>query len=180
MNTPLLPAYADVAAEIERGRVGVDVAELHGLLGGYLCGGGPAQRDDWMAQLALDTQATAGSALDALFQTSLAQLDSPDLAFALLLPDDDAPVSARADALVAWCRGFLSGFGLAAASATQLSPEAVEALDDVARIAGSAFECEDPDADEAAFAELSEFVRVAALLLHGDCVLGRRQRRRLH
>lgn len=180
MNAPALPPYADVAAEIERRHVGVDVAELHGSLSGYLCGGGVPQRDDWMAQLALDAQAEAGSSLDDLFQSSLAQLDSSDLSFDLLLPDDDAPVSERADALVVWCRGFLSGFGLAAASAAQLSPEAVEALDDVGRIAASSFDCDDPDADEAAFAELSEFVRVAALLLHGDCVLGRRQRRQLH
>jgi len=180
VNLPELPALFDVAAEIARCRVAVDAAELHGSLAGYLCGGGAAGPDDWMAKLTLDAPVAAGSALDQLYRISVAQLDSSELGFELLLPGDDEPMSMRAEALVAWCRGFLSGFGLAGVSSAQLSPEAAEALDDVARIAASSFDCDDPDADEAAFAELSEFVRVAALLLHGDCVLGRRQRRHLH
>ena len=34
--------------------------------------------------------------------------------------------------------------------------------------------------DEAAMIEIEEFVRVAALLLHGDCAMGARHRRQLH
>ena len=34
--------------------------------------------------------------------------------------------------------------------------------------------------DEAALVEIAEFIRVAALLLHGDCVLGPRHRRSMH
>lgn len=180
VSTTPLPPYADVTAEIVRCGVAVDAAELHGSLSGYVCGGGAAGREDWMDRLTLDARAATDSTLDALFQASTAQLDTTDLTFELLLPDDDEPVAVRADALVAWCRGFLSGFGLADVPASALSPEGVEALDDMARIAASSFDCDDPDADEAAFAELVEFVRVAALLLHGDCVLGRRQRRQLH
>ena len=39
---------------------------------------------------------------------------------------------------------------------------------------------EDEEEDEAALSELEEFVRVAVLLLHGDCVLGPRHRRSLN
>lgn len=175
-----LPPYASIVDEVARCRIGLDAPELHGSLCGYLCGGGNPSRDGWMARLTLDASAEADTPLDALFVSSIEQLDSSDLAFELLLPDDDELVSTRAEALVAWCRGFLAGFGLSEASLEELSPEGAEALEDVARIAASAFDCDDPDADEAAFAEISEFVRVAALLLHGDCVLGRRQRRKLH
>ena len=39
---------------------------------------------------------------------------------------------------------------------------------------------EGDEEDEAALAEIEEFIRVAALLLHGDCVLGPRHRRSMH
>jgi len=48
------------------------------------------------------------------------------------------------------------------------------------RIAASELSYEDADSDEEAFEEVSEFVRVAAMLLHSDCVLGPRHRRKLH
>jgi uncharacterized protein YgfB (UPF0149 family) len=48
------------------------------------------------------------------------------------------------------------------------------------RIAASDLAYEDSEADENALAEIVEFVRVAALLLHGDCVQGAQRKRQLH
>jgi uncharacterized protein YgfB (UPF0149 family) len=48
------------------------------------------------------------------------------------------------------------------------------------RHAASDLSYEDPDADEDALEEVSEFIRVAVLLLHSDCVLGPRHRRKLN
>jgi uncharacterized protein YgfB (UPF0149 family) len=79
-------------------------------------------------------------------------------------------VDERAEALLGWCRGFLGGFGLSAGAEPALSPEAAEALEDLAKIAASRLSYDDPEGDEAALTEVAEFVRVAALLLHGDCV----------
>ena len=87
-------------------------------------------------------------------------------------------MSERGEALVAWCRGFLGGVGLAGLEPL-LGEEAREALGDVAKIAESQVSYEDPESDEEALAEIEEFVRVAALLIHGDC-LAARQRQRLH
>ena len=39
---------------------------------------------------------------------------------------------------------------------------------------------EGDEEDETALVEIGEFIRVAALLLHGDCVLGPRHRRSMH
>ena len=86
----------------------------------------------------------------------------------------------RADALLSWCRGFLGGFGLAAGAKPPLSEESEEALGDIARIAASDLSYEDPEADAAALEEVSEFIRVAVMLLHSDCVLGPRHRRKLN
>ena len=73
-----------------------------------------------------------------------------------------------------------SEFGLAAGAKPPLSEESVEALGDTARIAASDPSYEDPEADEEALEEVTEFIRVAALLLHSDCVLGPRHRRKLN
>ena len=55
-----------------------------------------------------------------------------------------------------------------------------EALADLVRLAAAAPEEDGDEEDEDALAEIEEFVRVATLLLHGDCVLGPRHRKRLN
>ena len=61
-----------------------------------------------------------------------------------------------------------------------LSEDSAEALQDIARLAAATGQEDGDEEDEAALVEIEEFVRVAALLLHGDCVLGPRHRGRLH
>ncbi|EKU26315.1 hypothetical protein XTG29_00555 [Xanthomonas translucens pv. graminis ART-Xtg29] len=119
--------------------------------------------------------------LDRLREASAAQLEDRDFAFDLVLADAGAPLSERADALFDWCRGFLGGFGLAAGAKPPLSEEGEESLQDLARLAqASTDDFDSADEDEDALAEIEEFVRVAALLLHSDCVLGPRHRQRLN
>ena len=177
-----LPDQNALDDEIRSGALAVNAFELHGSLCGYLCGGGRSDRDDWLQQLALqpDGGADEASALDQLYQATRQQLDAQDFDFVVLLPDDAQPLDTRADALVAWCRGFLGGFGLASPPSTALSEEADEALQDIGRIAASSLSYEGDEADEEALAEIVEFVRIAALLVHGDCVLGARRRQQLH
>jgi uncharacterized protein YgfB (UPF0149 family) len=86
----------------------------------------------------------------------------------------------RSAALFDWCRGFLGGFGLAAGNQPPLSEEGSEALADLARLAAATPQEDGDDEDEEALVEIEEFVRVAALLLHGDCALGPRHRNRLN
>lgn len=183
MESPDLPTLDEVAAEIGHLRLGIDAAELHGSLCGFLSGGGQTARQDWLRPLALEAENGAPSpegALDRLYLASCAQLADPDMGFGLLLPDEDRAVAERAEALLSWCRGFLGGFGLAAGAEPPLSPEAREALDDMSKIAASRLSYDDPEGDEAALIEVAEFVRVAALLLYGDCVGLPPARRRLH
>ena len=59
--------------------------------------------------------------------------------------------------------------------------EGKEALQDLARLAqASSDEFDSADEDEDALAEIEEFVRVAVLLLHGDCVMAVRHRKSLN
>lgn len=183
MSAPVLPDPDALDDEIRTAALAVNGYELHGSLCGYLCGGGRSDRGDWLQQLALRPDGVAGevdSALDRIYQATVQQLDAQDFEFVLLQPDEADPLDARADALVAWCRGFLGGFGLAAPPGTALSEEAGEALEDIGRIAASNLSYAGDESDEEALAEIIEFVRVAALLVHGDCVLGARSRRQLH
>ena len=183
MSDHLLPEYAELAAELSSLEAGVDVSELHGSLCGYLAGGGKHDRRTWFAQVMSDPLLSAPEAdgpLDRLYIASSRQLESPDFEFELLLPPEDRPVSERGDGLLSWGRGFLGGFGLAAGAEPPLSEESEEALADLARIAASDLTYEDPEADEEALEEVSEFVRVTVMLLHSDCVLGPRHRRKLN
>jgi uncharacterized protein len=184
MDPPVteLPTAEAVAAELQAARVAATPAELHGALCGWLAGGG-AQDGPWLARLMVDDalpRPAAGSALDRLRSASAAQLEDRDFGFELLLPEPGASLAERSGALFDWCRGFLGGFGMAAGGERRLSAESREALADLARFAAAPPQEEGDQEDEDALAEIEEFVRVAALLLHGDCVLAARHRRGMH
>jgi uncharacterized protein YgfB (UPF0149 family) len=178
-----LPNYAQISEQLQSMQLGVDAAELHGSLCGYLSGGEAPSRSDWLGKVMAEPEnlpVAPDSALDRLFVATEQLLESPDFGFDLLLPDIDLPVMERGDALMSWCRGFLGGFGLAAGATPPLSEESQDALADLAKMAASNLSYDDPEADEQALEEVAEFVRIAALLLHSDCVLAPRHRRSLN
>lgn len=179
---PDLPPIPAVEDAIRRLALGVSAAELHGSLCGWLAGGG-VSRAEWLRDVLADPAAPVpddGDVLEQLRQATAEQLGDRDFAFELLLPPSDATLAERSGALFDWCRGFLGAFGLASGAGANLSEEAQEALGDLARLAAAQPQEEGDDEDEDALAEIEEFVRVAALLLHGDCVLAARHRQRLN
>lgn len=184
MSNLEMPNYVEIDEQIQQLQLGLDAAELHGSLCGYLSGGADApDRSQWLGRVMADPQAieiVPDSPLDRMFLATEALIDSPDFGFDLLLPNIDLPVVERGDALINWLRGFLGGFGLAAGASPPLSEESADALADLARMAASDLAYEDPESDEQALEEVAEYVRVAAMLLHSDCVLGPRHRRSLN
>lgn len=182
MSAPDLPATAALEGEIRALALSVTVSELHGGLCGWLAGGGSADRG-WLAKVMADPalpQVVEGSALHDMGVASAAQLGDRSFEFELLLPDADASLSERSGALFDWCRGFLGGFGLAAGAAPPLSEDSEEALADLAKLAAAQPQDDGDEEDEEALVELEEFVRVAALLLHGDCVMAAQHRQRFN
>lgn len=182
MTEHRLPAWAAIESESRRLALAATPAELHGALCGWLAGGG-GETADWLKRvLANDAlpATVAGTPLDDLRVASAAQIADRGFDFELLLPDADASLSARSGALFDWCRSFLGAFGLAAGGHPPLSEESREALDDLARLAHAQAQDDGDEEDEQALAEIEEFVRVAVLLLHGDCVLGAQHRGRLN
>ena len=177
-----LPPISAVEAEIRQQALAMSASELHGALCGWLAAGG-ASTADWPAKVLVDPSLPAPaehSTLDQLRVASAAQYGDRSFGFELLLPDQEASLAARSGALFDWCRGFLGGFGLAAGASPRLSDEAEEALTDLAKLAAAQPQDEGDEDDEEALVEIEEFVRVAALLLHGDCVLAAQHRARLN
>lgn len=177
-----LPASSALDADIRRLALSTSVAELHGGLSGWLAGGGASDRR-WLANVLADPalpEVEADGALDQLRLATASQLVDRGFAFELLLPDAEAPLDERSGALFDWCRGFLGGFGLAAGANPPLSEDSREALADLAKLAAAQPQPDGDEEDEEALAEIEEFVRVAALLLHGDCVLAPQHRQKFN
>ncbi|WP_245156492.1 UPF0149 family protein [Agrilutibacter solisilvae] len=157
-------------------------SEFHGSVCGWLAGGGEAG-PDWLARVMADDalQAVpADSPLDLLRAASAAQLAHRSFEFELLMPGADAGLAERSGALFDWCRGFVGAFGLAAGDKALLSEDSREALADLVRLAGAQAQDEGDEEDEEALMEIEEFVRVAVMLLHGDCVLAPRHRQQFN
>ncbi|GAA4859739.1 UPF0149 family protein [Luteimonas vadosa] len=177
-----LPALHEVESAIRSLGLAIGASELHGSVCGWLAGGGEAG-PGWLTQVMLDEAIpapTPGSELDRLLRGSADQLEDRGFGFTLLLPADDASLAVRSGALFDWCRGFVGGLGLAAGDKSPPSEEGREALKDLAKLAAATAQDDGDDEDEAALAEIEEFVRVAVLLLHGDCAMGPRHRGRLN
>ena len=175
-----LPSFIDVEAAVAKLALGIDAAELHGALCGWLAGGGKYS-NAWLGHVLADAaQLPADGVLAQLGDASSGQFEDRDFGFALLLPSADAALCVRSGALFDWCRGFLGGFGLGVGEAPPLSEEGAEALDDLARLAAATAQDDGDQEDEEALAEIEEFVRVAVLLLHGDCVLAPRHRQQFN
>jgi len=176
VDAPFTHARLDEA--LNQAALGMGASELHGLLTGYLCGGGEAGGRDVLAALQLEVEDADAAGplvdlLDAAWPRYRQQLDDPHLGFEALLPADSRPLSERADAIVDWTRGFLGGFGLAGARADGLTEDGREVLRDLGSIASSQLALDtSSDAavedDESALMELVEFVRVGAMLLRTE------------
>ncbi|NKZ39377.1 MULTISPECIES: UPF0149 family protein [Oleiagrimonas] len=171
--------HAELETELARARVGVDASELHGSLTGFLCGGGTIESGRVLQALELDVEEEGARGqldahLQALCRDCRAALDDAQMGFEPLQPDAERPLTERAQALVSWCRGFLGGFGLASAQRKQdLSDDGNEILRDFGVIAGSELAVDGDEDDERSLMEVSEFVRVGALVLHAE-VAGKR------
>ncbi|MBE2294037.1 MAG: UPF0149 family protein [Phycisphaerales bacterium] len=153
-------------------------AELHGLLCGLLCVNPRLSGEQWLTHVhqqlddGEELPASTEDPLRKLFEYGTAQLNDTDGSVMPLLPEDEAPLRQRADALGAWCQGLLFGLGLGLGPVDRqnaLSAESQEFLRDTAEIARVGFEAEDAtEADETAYAEVVEYLRVGLLIVQAD------------
>ena len=170
MHSPV--DYDDVAQALLAGASAVHPSEAHGCLCGALCLRPDYSRVDWLEEILPEAsrESTDGDPLEMLFTLSAGALARPDMEFEPMLPGDEVPLERRVEALAAWCQGFLYGFGAAGTANRSGLPESVsEFLADLARISqagdvGSGTE----EVEEAAYAELVEFLRVGVQLVYDE------------
>lgn len=158
-----------------------DAAQTHGLLSGRLAIAGPEGGFEWVSQVLEGTD--SGNALrgeceamlSALFQSTYRQLAERQSEFEPLLPGDDDSTAVRAAALAHWCEGFLHGLVAAKHDQALKQRLAEEPLADIIKdmleiTRAAADEHGDTDTDEEAYAELVEYLRVAAQLTYEELV----------
>lgn len=153
------------------------VAELHGVVCGLaVCHGEAMPLEDLLELVGVEALNDQQSVEQFVF-ASVADLQAEDMSFAPLLPEDDAALSQRLEALGQWCGSFLAGLaaGLARLGAGSLDDcphEVREIVRDFATIAqvDPAASQSDPgrraaEGEEADLVELEEFVKVGTLLI---------------
>ena len=168
--------YLQLDEQLRRWQVGMDAAEFHGALCAHLICEGSTSAAVIAEQMALDslrelveTDSVCADDLATMANDVRAQLDSEDLAFEPLLPESDAAVAERANALCAWVRGFLAGLAMSGRLRQRgLDEEGEELVADLGRIAGSELEAEDDESSELDLMEVEEFVRMGVLYLRDE------------
>lgn len=148
-------------------------AECHGALTGWLASGRGADPQQWLEPMLEELDPDAAlvvrcrTDLVELHRAVASQLRGGALDFMLLLPEDDRPLTTRVAALAEWCAGFLFGLGLAGEAATRGGEEVREVIGDFTEIGRAGLETgDDTEQDEVAYAELVEYVRIGAHLVH--------------
>jgi hypothetical protein len=166
-----------------------DAAEAHGSLCGALCSMSPYKMQDWVNEILPDGAALSDESaamIELVFTATATSFGEQGMEFEPLLPDDEQPLNGRANALALWCTGFLYGLGTGHISDLEaLNGDVGEIVRDFTEISRATGD--DADADESneqAYAELVEFIRVAAQVVFEELLPLRRQvypaQQRLH
>ncbi len=162
----MLPGnYAEIQSALTEEHSLADAAEAHGTLAGSLCSVSEYRFEDWLCDILPEGKARPPSAalLRGLYRSTADALFAPDMGFDLLLPEDDQSIIERAGALGLWCQGFLYGLGLGVLRDTSRMPDELSGIvEDITEIGRAAVDTsQSEESNEAAYAELVEFLRVS-------------------
>ena len=168
-------SYEELQQTLNTAAADGGASEAHGLLAGVICAGGKSDPELWLSHLLGENTLSAAavevrSQLVRLHAGILRQFNDDAFGFDLLLPDDNAPLSLRTETLSQWSSGFLYGLALGGFREGMEMPDNVsEVMKDLYEISHARFAYEaTDDADEAAYMEIVEYVRMSVLLLHEE------------
>ncbi len=176
MNERAAYDYAELEDALQSADAECGAAESHGLLCGVCSAAGQADTAPWLEHILGEGNTLSAAAqaseelLQALYAGTLMHLNDSDLGLELLLPEDDAPLALRSQALGQWCQGFLYGLALGGVTEDGGQPANVaEIMHDFSEIARPGFEYDpDDETEEAAYMEIVEYVRMSVLLCHEE------------
>lgn len=169
--------YDELDASLRRCGSNWNAGQAHGLLCSQLAVFGAPGGDDWLALLlegadpASVERGECASLLEQLYIRTYQQLSERQSDFAPLLPDEDTSAGSRAEAMGQWCEGFLHGL-VSKAKGEQLRKRlAAEPMDEIIRdlleiTRATVDEDADSEVNEGAYAELFEYLRVAAQIAY--------------
>ncbi|MCL1086306.1 MULTISPECIES: UPF0149 family protein [Shewanella] len=174
MATPPSLRIDSLKIALDAAEIGQHPVEVHGALVGLICGGVEQTGDTWIKPL-FDLM-NDGQPLPAqlhqlvcdLFQDSVTRLAEFEFGFMPLLPEEEEPLSQRVEALSLWAQSFLTGMAIIQPKLNQASTEVREVIKDLAEIAQVEFDVADDEESEAAYTELLEFVRIAAIMCYAE------------
>lgn len=156
-----------------------NAGQTHGLLCSRLALAGAEGASRWLAQVLADTdpentlRTECQAMLEALCTSTWQQLSERQSDFMLLLPDDADSAQVRTEAMGQWCEGFLHGLVSEAHGDELRERLASDPLSDIIKdlleiTRASVGEEADEQATDNAFAELVEYLRVAAQLTYEE------------
>lgn len=162
--------FATVQATFTAQSAEFHAAEVHGMLTGLICAGFSFENSNYTTLI--EDMFNNGESLSPevriniklMFSQVWQSILDDSYSFALLLPDDDESIVERSHALGVWVQGFNLGFGLEQQKTASLSDDVKEVLQDFAEIANLISETEENEEVEQAYFEVSEYVRISALL----------------
>ena len=156
-----------------------NAGQAHGLLCSRLALAGADDASRWLAQVLQDTdpdntqRTECEVMLEALCSATWQQLAERQSDFMLLLPDDDDPAQLRAEAMGQWCEGFLHGLVSETHGDKLRERLASDPLSDIIKdmleiTRATAGDEADDEGNDNAFANLVEYLRVAAQLTYEE------------
>lgn len=169
--------YSRIEEAFRRLGAGASAPENHGALCGLLCARGHVAQPEWLALMRGEDRAArpdgdapggaTDAAVDELFEETVDRLHESDRLFQPLLPGDQESLAVRSGAMAEWCSGFLYGLGAGGISDVSSLPEDVQEITgDIAQISRAATEGVGGEEDEAAYAELVEYLRAGVTLVY--------------
>ncbi len=164
-------SYTVCSRALARARAELGAAECHGLLCGMLCGVDEQAPQRWLdevlgpgGRVQKDGDECRNELLRVLTET-VRTLCSGQCNFVPLLPDDNAGLEVRSEALAEWCSGFLYGIGSAGDIEARLSKDALEVLSDFSEVTRLRNDAEESESSEADYSEIVEYMRVGVMLI---------------
>ncbi len=149
----------------------LDAAEWHGQLCGMLCVQPLLSENEAFTRLlGRAPEGAAREQLHAAWVTTRAMLEGGEFDFQPLLPGEAARLESRVEALAHWAQGFLLGLDRMGLTERQNLPGELPGIaEDLGKIAAAeSYALDDEEADENAFMELVEYLRVAVQLFREE------------
>ncbi|QYJ81735.1 UPF0149 family protein [Shewanella aegiceratis] len=174
MATPPSLRIEILFAELNAADIAQHPVEVHGSLVGLICGGVGQGKSEWikpLLELINDGQLPPPSLvqlLEELYQDTLARITDADFGFTPMAPEEEETLSKRVEALSLWVQSFLTGIAMAQPKLNRASSDVKEVIKDLAEIAQVEFDVAEDEESEAAYIELMEFARMAALLCYAE------------